>query len=470
MIPPNPRSSVRVVTFLLPWAVAASHSAVASAQSASQGTTTAAPAVTAEASAEVTAEVTAEPAFDLSGAPAERGGAMGARTAAGRAVARWPASAYPEPRTRGLYGGSLWLTFHGLQWPYAPQMDEGPDTQLGLSGYAWVDSGYRRVDSDDDALFTEDKVFQQGRLVLRGTPTYTSGSWFVQAQGELVASKDPGEALRIGADDVWVRAGQWDVFDVQVGRFEAWEIYHRGMGLDPYTLEREGAVLDGPPPNGAPEIYGATFLFDRPTTGGNVAAHIYPLDVLRFEVLGRIGNDGFNTFGARPAAILDLGWLKAKAAFEFLHRRFQSEASDASQTAKGSSVALQLVFDPIVELGVSGGYGIDDHFDERDRRLDAESTTRASGGAFVNVRVAPPVLLGAGGHYTKYWDLAEDVTGRVGEFDHIQAFLAAQYLFLDQLFIKAVVGYANALTAPSGTPDYHENTMFSGRLRLQYLF
>ncbi|HEY7372558.1 MAG TPA: hypothetical protein VIF57_10400, partial [Polyangia bacterium] len=33
---------------------------------------------------------------------------------------RLPASAYPEWQTRGLTHGSLWLTFHGMQWPYMP--------------------------------------------------------------------------------------------------------------------------------------------------------------------------------------------------------------------------------------------------------------------------------------------------------------------------------------------------------------
>src|SRR5204863_7084633 len=31
-------------------------------------------------------------------------------------VQRLPAYAYPAPQTRGLPLGSLWLTFHGLQW------------------------------------------------------------------------------------------------------------------------------------------------------------------------------------------------------------------------------------------------------------------------------------------------------------------------------------------------------------------
>ena len=43
------------------------------------------------------------------------------------------------PPTRGIWGGSLWLTFHGLQWPYMPK------TGVGVSGYAWVDTGYEQI-------------------------------------------------------------------------------------------------------------------------------------------------------------------------------------------------------------------------------------------------------------------------------------------------------------------------------------
>src|SRR4051812_4666589 len=40
-------------------------------------------------------------------------------------IERLPATAYPEPYTRGLYGGSLWSTFHGLQWPFYPRTGIG---------------------------------------------------------------------------------------------------------------------------------------------------------------------------------------------------------------------------------------------------------------------------------------------------------------------------------------------------------
>src|SRR5678815_681069 len=67
----------------------------------------------------------AEPTPPPPAAPASEGGGPGP-------VERLPPSAYPEEYTRGLYGGSLWMTFHGAQWPYYAR------TGIGVSGYGWV--------------------------------------------------------------------------------------------------------------------------------------------------------------------------------------------------------------------------------------------------------------------------------------------------------------------------------------------
>lgn len=392
---------------------------------------------------------------------------QGAETDAGRSVERWPASAYPEPKIRGIHGGSLWMTFHGLQWPYAPQISAEPDTRFGLSGSVWVDTGYKQVESTNETFRDEARWLQEGRFVLRGTPTYSSGPWFVQGQAELVAGKDQTPVARVDADDVWVRAGKWNAFDIQAGRFEAWEIYHYGMGLDLYTLERRGAEnLTVTPPS----IYGATYMFERPADVGNIAAHVYPAEFLRFELLGQVGNTGLNTFGVRPAAVLDLGWLKVKAAGEFRKQSALTDESQQESEAKGGAATLQFVLDPHVEFGVNGGYAIDDNFSSTGEHELARSFTRMSAGGFVNGRVIPNLLIGAGANYTKYEDIQVDLTGRVGEFDHIQVFGAVQYLFLEQLFVKAVFGWANALFAPSFTDDSYENTMLSVRLRVMYLF
>src|SRR4051812_26258539 len=61
----------------------------------------------------------------------------------GLTVERLPGSAYPAWKTRGLKGGSLWLTLHGMPWPYYPK------TGVGISGSVWVDFGYETIKRGD---------------------------------------------------------------------------------------------------------------------------------------------------------------------------------------------------------------------------------------------------------------------------------------------------------------------------------
>ena len=143
-----------------------------------------------------------------------------------------PPSAYPEPQTRGLEHGSLWLTFHGLQWPYLPAGTDGkPRFTFGLSGWGWIDSSYQKfrpwsaMGINDNSRQTYWK--QQSRMLARLTPTYSKGDWFVQGQVELVGTGDQtiGRVDTGGADtdDLWLRVGQWSKWDFQVGRYEGWE-------------------------------------------------------------------------------------------------------------------------------------------------------------------------------------------------------------------------------------------------------
>src|ERR1700735_389673 len=51
-------------------------------------------------------------------------------------IERLPPSAYQQVPIRGIPGGSLAATFHGLQFPYYPK------TGIRVSGYGLLDSGY----------------------------------------------------------------------------------------------------------------------------------------------------------------------------------------------------------------------------------------------------------------------------------------------------------------------------------------
>ncbi len=138
---------------------------------------------------------------------------------------------------------------------------------------------------------------------------------------------------RIGGadtDDLWLRIGQWNIWDFQVGRFEGWEVFHLGMGLDQNTFERQGA--DGIYESGAYPIqfYGLTDnQFRPPGAAGNMAVHYYPFRFLRFELLGTVGSLGSTPILAtRPVAILDFGWLKLKGGVEY-QRLTNQQASQA---------------------------------------------------------------------------------------------------------------------------------------------
>jgi hypothetical protein len=409
-------------------------------------------------------------------APASEGGGPGP-------VERLPPSAYPEEYTRGLYGGSLWMTFHGAQWPYYRR------TGIGVSGYGWMDNSYQRLRVGEPASpFVNSQDFlNQGRILLRVTPTYTDGNFFVQAQAEIVANKDQSDTQPapgiVDADDAFVRIGEWRKWDLQFGRFEAWEIYHRGMGLDINTQERLGAFDAN---NSPPDIYGATFLFDRPGRAGNVAAHLYPFRYLRFELLAQYGGLGvYNEIGGRPAAIYDIGWLKLKAAVEYQWLTAHQENDRSEQRNVGFAGAAQFVFTPFVEGGLNYGYA-DNRFYDLNGILDSTRTGLTSSvGFFANAlpvdiigRLAKrhwhnDLLLGVGLNYVAFAN--EHYNPNAGGFSdfltNTQGFVALQYLVRKQFFVKLVGAYAKSRfeKAFSPVPDFND-TMYSVRLRVLYLF
>jgi hypothetical protein len=404
--------------------------------------------------------------------------------------------AYPG-KLRGLYGGSMWLepSFNGLQWPYMPK------SGVGVSGSIWVDSGYEKITRDAPQLSPTTMYLQQGRAVLRATPTYASGNFFIQGQVELVGNLCQAQGSTIcndagtfNTDDLWIRVGHWNVWDLKVGRFEGWELYHTGMGLDVNTLERLGAtniaITNAPSNLDAPQFYGVNYLHDRPSAGmgvGYIALHAYPTQTLRFELLSELGTDnsrnnqGHNYLGGRPSAIFDLGWLKLKAGAEYekmtlgTSQHFDSTLgtmveSKFNQTRKGLGGSVQFVVDPFVEFGGSVGYGKQSSTSDTGIVDPKATTTTLSLGGFVNFRPANLWLLGAGVNWTTQSN-SYYVSADADFADHLQTFLAGQYLLARQLYIKAVIGYSRADFQPSDESiKIWSSYMYSGRVRLMYLY
>jgi hypothetical protein len=387
-----------------------------------------------------------------------------------------PGSAYPAPRVRGLQGGSMWLNMQGYQWPYLPAVPGGSALRVGFSGSLWSDTSYRSVDSgiqgSGDASVHEWR--QKSRMVLRLTPTFNAGNgWFAQAQGEVALSGSLPERNELIADDVYARVGKWNVADLTVGRFQAWEIYHFGMALDLNTVEREGATTEMTQPVG---IYGVTTLWDRPSSPGYAAIHAYPTDFLRFEVLGEVGRSSTNNqLGVRPTGILDLGFLKLKGGVEYEKQTPVVQGGPKnSRRTWGYGGSLQFVFDPYIEFGVSAAQQVLDVYTNQGIYDAGQSATTTSVGGFANGRIVGPLLLGVGGHFTTTHNLKINATTRENDIkEHTQLFAALQYTFWERFYVKGVFSYADAHYNPLSDPPprnaYH-NKMLSGRVRFMILF
>jgi hypothetical protein len=354
---------------------------------------------------------------------------------------------------------------------------------IGLSGWGWLDTGYEKFSpwgqnsNQDQSRIAYWK--QQGRMLLRVTPTYSFEDWFIQGQVELVGSEDQTIARSgVGGadtDDLYLRLGQWKKWDFQVGRFEGWEVFHLGMGLDYLTFERQGAVGAGDPYSIA--YYGLTDNQFRPQgAAGSMAVHYYPLPFLRFEALGMVGSLSGPAVGTRPVAILDLGWLKLKAGVEWQRITGQQADDQSNKTSKGVGGAIQFVFEPHVEFGFNAAQGNVVSIDNVNRRSPTGTFTRTSYGAFANVSngsVRYPLLFGVGGLFTRnvdYNNLADPNV--VDNYWLWQSFAAVQYVIFNQLYVKLVGGYSRGhwLNAAKAPPDLSDDEMYSIRLRFSFYF
>ena len=397
-------------------------------------------------------------------------------------------AAYPEPYTRGLKHGSLWLTFHGHQWPYMPQIGDEPGIRIGLSGYIWNDLSNTAVTVDDTTgSRDQNRWVTQTRGILRVTPTYNAGDdWFVQGNAEFVVQgemrPDPAIGATTTTDDLWVRFGKWDLFDVTVGRYQAWEIAnHYGMALDWATLERQGAVSTSGSLPRPTDGYGLSYLWDRQNfLLGTYALHVYPTKYLRAEILGHAGAGSSsaqnpNQVDIRPSAIFDIGWLKLKAGLEYLKGTPQLEGNLSGDTRNGYGFAAQAVFSPYVEFGGSFARGFQDVIDSEGLvNLDASNTSQTFGG-FLNASPGhEPLLFGFGAFWNSSENFRVDQSvgphqGMVDTNSQRLMYGAVQYTLWDRLLLKFVLSHASNSVEHYNYGIY-TNDALSLRFRSQLFF
>ncbi|MEI9952240.1 MAG: hypothetical protein WDO74_25445 [Pseudomonadota bacterium] len=397
-----------------------------------------------------------------------------------------PGSAYPAVQTRGIKYGSLWLTFHGQQWPYMPMVNGKPGLRIGFSGSLWNDVSYARINAESRGDNDQNRWATQTRGVVRVTPTYNAnGGWFAQGNAELVLhgdqNADPLTKVLSTTDDLYVRVGKWNVFDVTVGRFQGWEIAnHYGMGLDQNTLERQGAWIVTGQAARPTDGYGLSYFWDRQDNVlGAYAVHVYPTKYLRGEILGHLGAGNATStpyqMDIRPSAIFDIGWLKLKAGLEYGKAKTQDVKSLQNVRKNGYGFAAQFVLNPWVEFGGSYARGFNDVIDNKGQPDLAGSDTVSTYGGFLNASPGyEPLVFGFGAFNNTREDMRPDGAagphfGKVDTNDQLQIFGAVQYTLWSQLYFKFVLSHANNHVEDFNKGIY-TNTSLSGRFRMMLLF
>ncbi len=178
----------------------------------------------------------------------------------------------------------------------------------------------------------------------------------------------------------------------------------------------------------------------------------------------------------RPVAILDLGWLKLKAGTEYKRETGLTASNLTHNVYKGVGGAAQFIFAPHIEFGLNAAQGTVWLVKNTGQVDYQHNITRTSYGLFANVSngsAKHPLLFGVGGLYT-HTEAQNDavVSGVVDKAWLFQGYVAAQYVALQQLYIKLVAGYSRGhwLSAESDPAISFNDEMYSLRLRFAFYF
>lgn len=274
----------------------------------------------------------------------------------------------------------------------------------------------------------------RGRFVLGPTLWHQFGeNWFVRARAEFVAwLREVNQSYQINVDDAYVQAGKIGLWDVKVGRFFSWRVYHRGPGFDLFTTEDLGACriskcATQDPADFGPRMYDVSNIYFRETPG-RAALHFYPTSWSGVEALVQYGSQSsgpsdpvLNSLGGRLAGVLSFPILRVSAAAE---ARQNNPTSDPTQPAEGGGTipcptcgsskdfgfgggAELTLRDVGLELGANAGYSERTEYETQASRVDlAASGKILSLGGYGQFDVGKYALgtslvLGAGYNYTQ---------------------------------------------------------------------
>jgi hypothetical protein len=372
----------------------------------------------------------------------------------------------------------------------APEAWERTNTHpIRIFGYFWTDTGLLKRINTRSGDNDQDADYMQGRFVVAGAyERRLAAGWYGKAQLELFAlvNEYSNASYQPHIGDAWLKVGT-SRFDLQVGRFLAWEVYYRGQGIELYSAEEAGA-------KDAPGLYWLELARGHMNQPGQAAIHWYPLDGVGVEVAGVYGQETSQNFrGVRPAVDLNLSrllpGLKLIGGFEYLQIRPQIEIDKVESTQHGYAGRLQYSYAPAGHPWLRAPAGVS-YSEEAGRgwtrglvtvgveaaRTSADATRiegtedsektfdKTTYGAFADVDVGRSSV-GLGYHHTVQENAQREET------KHDQLF--ASYLLrlpIPGLSVKAVYGFARGDLEDVDTGAAWQNDLHSFRIRVRYDF
>jgi hypothetical protein len=345
----------------------------------------------------------------------------------------------------------------------SPQAGWYLSTRLGIPirfyGEFWVDTGYLNRENTQPGLPNQNTEYMTGRFVLGGIYSRTFGNLTALAKLELLALVNDFADGKYGEphiQDAYVQLGT-PLWDVQVGRLLAWEVYYRGQGIELYTAEEAGAA-------GGPRLYLVDFTRGQTNGPGQAAFHLRPINWLSFELATVYGFEtDQNSLGVRPAIDLHLGRLQFVAGAEYLSQKPVKSGDQVETIAKGYGARLQYIF-PYVTAGVDFAQARVDVTGINGLVDAAKTLDKTSLGGWVDLAFWRNSF-GAGYHRTTQ----KNAKGE--ENWQYQAFVSYLYrLPIEGLSVKAVYGWALAHIQDVDANSEFENALKSVRLRILYQF
>lgn len=383
--------------------------------------------------------------------------------------------------------------------------DDAP-ALLAWYGSLESDVGFAHYEAEAEAQTDDTLEDHRGRFVVAPMLHLELSDFFFEATGQIVGWVKNNQGLPlIAADDVWGKFGQQDVWDIQVGRFEAWRVYQkfplrfhnlapafhsRAIGestgaFDLFTLEDTGALVDPPVSNQAynADIYEVGHILLR-EEAGSIAFHYFPNQKWGVELHAKYGEQAQqNKLGGRLAVIgRIIPQLQLSAAGEW--RTSRTGSPDRAQVPNdperyiecnncgrvdqwGYGGGAVLTLGP-VELAASGAAGFQTGYEAVDGTRDPEASYEVqSFGGYAQLTFGDTTIGGAVNN-----------TQLLDESDNFQTHLqTAGYIFQSlarDLSIKLVVSYAEGKDDPAnerndGLPPA-QNSFLGARLRLKYYF